>query len=209
MTARKPVQLSYEALHRIRLAAGEWPADMKIYELGRQLSKAIYDFQNWAAAHDDIKTQKARLKAIRKYAHKLAVLLRTDEENPGLDWCSQWPKDWPPPIKVAEEIQRMADESGMLGTSPQKIIREIKDNNAVSGSAFEWLIGRKLPEVFEQFFRDDPTVYKKGRYADFAAQVLAEFAITNDGQRYSRDTLIRALTLTRSGRSRRRHGGQK
>jgi len=93
MTARKPVQLSYEALHRIRLAARGWPADMKIYELGRQLSKAIYDFHNWAAAPDYIKTQKARLKAIHKYAHKLAVLLRTDEENPGLDWCSQWPKD--------------------------------------------------------------------------------------------------------------------
>jgi hypothetical protein len=111
--------------------------------------------------------------------------------------------------KVAEEIQRMAQESGMLETSPQKIIREIKDENAVPGSAFEWLIGRKLPEVFEQFFRDDPTVYKKGRYADFAAQVLTEFAITNDGQPHSRDTLIRALTAARSGRSRRRHSGQK
>jgi hypothetical protein len=130
-------------------------------------------------------------------------------KNGVLDWYSRWPKEFPPPSKVAEEIQRMAQESGMLETSPQKIIREIKDENAVPGSAFEWLIGRKLPEVFEQFFRDDPTVYKKGRYADFAAQVLTEFAITNDGQPHSRDTLIRALTAARSGRSRRRHSGQK
>jgi hypothetical protein len=150
-----------------------------------------------------------RLKSIRKHAHELAILLRADEENGVLDWYSRWPKEFPPPSKVAEEIQRMAQESGMLETSPQKIIREIKDENAVPGSAFEWLIGRKLPEVFEQFFRDDPTVYKKGRYADFAAQVLTEFAITNDGQPHSRDTLIRALTAARSGRSRRRHSGQK
>jgi hypothetical protein len=209
MTARKPVQLSYEALHRIRLAAGGWPADMEIYELGRQLSKAIYDYGSWRLALPDIKTQKTRLKSIRKHAHELAILLRADEENGVLDWYSRWPKEFPPPSKVAEEIQRMAQESGMLETSPQKIIREIKDENAVPGSAFEWLIGRKLPEVFEQFFRDDPTVYKKGRYADFAAQVLTEFAITNDGQPHSRDTLIRALTAARSGHSRRRHSGQK
>ena len=123
MTARKPVQLSYEALHRIRLAAGGWPADMKIYELGRQLSKAIYDYQNWRRAPRDIDAQKMRLKAIRKHAYALAVLLRTDEEHGILVWCPQWPKDWPPPTKVAEEIQRMADESGMLETSAQKITR--------------------------------------------------------------------------------------
>jgi len=179
MTARKPVQLSYEALHRIRLAARGWPADMKIYELGRQLSKAIYDFHNWAAAHDYIKTQKARLKAIHKYAHKLAVLLRTDEENPGLDWCSQWPKDWPPPIKVAEEIQRRVEESAVLETSPQKIVREIKDDNAVFGGAREWLVGIKLPEVFEHFFRRDVTLYQKGDYVRFAMQVIAECEIGN------------------------------
>ncbi|HMF26578.1 MAG TPA: hypothetical protein VKG24_31280 [Pseudolabrys sp.] len=208
MTTRKPVQLSYEALHRIRLAAGGWPADMEIYELGRQLSKAIYDYQNWRRAPREINAQKTRLKAIRKHAHKLAVLLRTNEENPGLDWCSQWPKDWPPPIKVAEEIQRLVEESAMLETSPQKIIREIKDDNAVAGSAFDWLAGKNLPEVFEQFFRDDPTVYRDGRYSDFVAQVLTEFEIKNDRQPYSRESIVKALTLTRSGRSR-RHRGQK
>jgi hypothetical protein len=209
MTTRKPVQLSYEALHRIRLAAGTWPADIKIYEFGQQLSKAIYDFYNWAAAPDDIKTQKARLKAIHKYADKLVDLLRTEEKLPGLDWCSQWPKDWPPPIKVAEEIQWRVEESAVLETSPQKIIGKIKDNNAVAGSAFEWLVGQRLPEVFDRVFRADPTVYREGRYLDFVEQVLAKFKITNDGQSYSRESIIKALTLTRSGRSRRQRGGQK
>src|SRR5262249_5500445 len=121
MTARKPVRLDYEALHRIRLAAGGWPAAMTIYELGRQLSKAIDDYQNWRRAPREINAQKTRLKAIRKHARKLAVLLRTDEGHGILVWCSQWPKDWPPPSKTTEEIQRMADESGILETSAQKI----------------------------------------------------------------------------------------
>jgi hypothetical protein len=81
MTARKPVQLSYEALHRIRLAAGGWPADMEIYELGRQLSKAIYDYGSWRLALPGIKTQKTRLKSIRKHAHELAILLRAEERS--------------------------------------------------------------------------------------------------------------------------------
>jgi hypothetical protein len=209
MTAREPMQLSSEALHRIRQAAWGWPAELELSELGRQLSKAIYEYHSWRLGLRNIKTQKARVKAIRKRAHDLAVLLRTDEENGPLDWYSQWPKDLPLPSKVAEEIQRMVEESGVLETSPQKIIREIKDNNAVAGSAFEWLVGKRLPEVFDQFFRADPTVYREGRYPDFALQVLIEFKITNDGQPYSRESVIKALILTRSGRSRRHRGGQK
>jgi hypothetical protein len=149
------------------------------------------------------------LKAINKTASKLAALLRTDEENGILDWYSRWPKDSPPPSKVAEEIQRMAKESGALETSPQKILRQIKDDNVVAGSAFEWLVTKGLPEAFEQFFRAKPTVYRKGRYPNFASQVLVEFEITNHGQPYSRETIIRELTRARSGRGRRQHGGQK
>ena len=208
MTARKPVQLSYKALHRIRLAAKGWPADLKLSDLGRQLSKAIHDYHSLLALRN-INAQKARLKAIHKTASKLANLLRTDGENGILDWCPQWPKDLPSPSKVAEEIQRMAKESGVLETSPQKIIREIKDENAVAGSAYEWLVGKRLPKVFEQFFCVAPTVYREGAYLDFALQVLTEFEITNNGQPYSHESIIRALTLMRSGRSRRRRGGQK
>jgi hypothetical protein len=181
---------------------------MEIYEFGRQLSEAIYDFHKWAAAPDYIKTQKAHLKAIHKYADKLADLLKTEEKTPGLDWCSQWPKDWPSPIKVAEEIQRRVKESAVLETSPQKITAKIKDNNAVAGSAFEWLVGQRLPEVFDRFFRADPTVYREGRYLDFVEQVLVKFKITNDGKPYSRESIMKALTLTRSGRSRRERVGK-
>ena len=205
MATRKPVQLSPEALHRIREAARTWPADLGLSDLRRQLSKAIYDYHNWAAAPDDIKIQKARLKAIHKYARDLAGLLRADGENPGLDWCSQWPKDWPPPIKVAEEIQRMIEESSVLKKSPQKIIREIKEDSAVSGSALERLLGSKLPEVFEHCFRRDVTLYQKGDYVRFAMRIIKECEIRN----VRPSTIIKALTDARSGRSGRRRGGRK
>src|SRR5262245_55193380 len=198
MTARQPVQLNYETLHRIRLAAGGFPADMKINEFGRQLSKAIYDYQRWDSLRD-IKPQKKRLKAIQKTASKLAALLREDEENGGLDWYSQWPKDLPPLSKIAEDIQRMAEESGILETSPQKLVRDIKDENAVSGSAREWLVTR-LQEVFEEFVRPD---FHGGRrdFLDFTQAVLIEFGI----EQPSRATIIR----DRSRRGRARRGRQK
>jgi hypothetical protein len=202
MTARKPVQLNYEALHRIRLAAGGWPADLEIYELGRQLSKTIDDYHSWLALRD-IKTQKARLKAIRKHAHELADLLRIDEKNGILDWYSQWPKNLPPPSKVAEEIQRMTEESGALKTSRQKIIREIKGDNAISGSTLEWLVGTKLPEMFEHFFRRAVTLYPKGDYVRFVLQVFEECGVNKPKP----STIIRALTDARAGGRSRRHRG--
>jgi hypothetical protein len=204
MTAPKPIQLTSEALHRIRLAAGGWPADMEIYELGRQLSKAIYEHHSFLALRD-IKTQKARLRKIHRHASELAVLLSTDEESGVLDWSSQWPKELPPPSKVAKEIQRTIEESAVMQTSPQKIIREIKDDNAVFGGALEWLVGTRLPEMFEQFFRRDVTFYPKGDYVRFAMQVIEECEIG----KVKPSTIIRALTNARSGRSRRHRGGQK
>ena len=117
MTAPEPIQLSSEALHRIRLAAGGFPADLKPVDLGRQLSKAVYDCHSLSLRN--IKAQKVRLKAIQKTASKLAALLADDEENAGLDWCSQWPKNLPPPSKVAEEIKRMTEESGVLKASAE------------------------------------------------------------------------------------------
>jgi hypothetical protein len=202
MTAPKPVRLSAQAVQRIREAAWGWPADQRLADLERQLSKAIYDYHQLSVRH--IKAQKTRLKKIHQTASTLADLLRDDEGEGGVDWCSEWPKEFPPPSKFAERIQRMVGESGILEMSPQKIIGEI-----IPGSELEWLIGIRLPELFEQYFRDAPTASRKGRYADFVAQVLTEFEITNHGRPYSRGTIIRALIRARSDRDRRTHGGQK
>jgi hypothetical protein len=91
----------------------------------------------------------------------------------------------------------------VLETSPQKIVHKIKDDNAVFGGAREWLVGIKLPEVFEHFFQRDVTLYQKGDYVRFAMQVIAECEIGN----VKPSTIIKALTDARSGR--RRHSGKK
>jgi hypothetical protein len=172
---------------------------MEIYEFGRQLSKTISDPDSWLAVRD-IKTQKARLKKIHKTASKLADLLRTDEKSGALDWYSQWPKNLPLPSKVVEEVQQMAEDSGMLETSPQRIMRDFR-----RGSAREGLLGSKLPELFEHFFRRDATLYPKGDYVRFVAQVFEEAKIG----KVNPSTIIRALTDARRGRSGRPRGGRK
>jgi hypothetical protein len=209
VTAPKPVRLTSEALHRIRLAAKRWPEDLELAQLRRALSRVVDRYHSFDAL-SEIRTQKARLNVINKTASKLAALLRDDEKNGILNWyVGWWPKDSSPPSKVVEEIQWMLMGSGALKSSAQKIMREIKDESAVAGSAFEWLVAKGLADVFQQLFRADPTVYRKGRYLNFALQVLTEFEITNQGRPYSRETIIRELTRARSGRGRRRHGGQK
>jgi hypothetical protein len=194
MTARKPVRLSLEALVRV---AGLWPADQNIYEFKRQLSKAVHEYRRFDSLRG-IKAQKARLKKIHKTASKLADLLRTDEEKGILDWYSLWPKDSTPPSKVAEDIQRMAKESGVLETSPQKIIREIKNDNAVFGAPLEWLVGTKLPEVFEHFF-GKVSLYQQGRYVQFALRVLTEFDI----EKPAPSTIVTSIRDARTGRRKR------
>jgi len=198
MTARKPIRLGYEALHRICLATGAWPADMKSYELERQLSKAVYDYHQLSIRN--IKAQKARLKAIHRLASVLAELLSIDEWEGGLDWCSEWPKELPPPSKVAKEIERMIEESAVLKASAQKIMREI-----ILGSPLEWLVATRLPEVFERFFQRGVSLYSKGDYVRFVHGVCDEYGI----RKPEPSTIIKALTNARSSRSRKRHGGQK
>jgi hypothetical protein len=203
MAARKPVMPSDEALQRIRDAAGSFPADQKLSDadLGWQLFEAISDYCSYLDLRE-IKAQRKRLKAIHKTASKLEVLLRGDEEIGFLHWYD-WPKKLPPPSTVAGEIRRTAEESTLLETSPQKVIREIKDHHGVRGSPLEWLVGTRLPKVFRRLSRQDVTLYPKGNYARFAAQVLKEFEIGD----VKPSTIIRAVTSAGS-RSRRR-GGQK
>jgi hypothetical protein len=199
MTARKPIRLSYEALHRIRLAAGAWPADLDYKQLERQLSKAVYDYRQLSVRN--IKAQKARLKAIHGHASAMAPLLSTEEEEGGVDWFSEWPKELPPLSKVAKEIARMIEESAVVKMSAQKIMREI-----ILGSPLEWLVATRLPEVFEQFFPPlKVTRYLKGNYVRFVHQICKEYAI----EKPMPSTTIRALTNARSGRGRKRHDGQK
>ena len=156
----------------------------------------------------EAETRWERLKAIRKHASALSKLLAADEENEGEfteHWRPLWPQDMPAASKLVSQMRDLVEESGWLEKSPQNIAAETRaDYGASNISALEQLVGTRLPAIYENFFRESATAYRDGPYLDFAMQVLAEFKIP-----CSRDTVMKALTLARSGRSRRRHSGQR
>jgi hypothetical protein len=234
MTARKPIQLSVQALMRILKAGIQeervraikderilkamregrgrrklhgWPADQKASDLRRELRKAISEYSFLRNVAGEAKARRGRVKAIHEHATALSKLLATDEENEGEfteHWRPLWPKDMPSASKLVNKMRELVEESGWLEASPQNIAAEIRADYGVADiSAFESLVGTNLPAIYEIFFRESATAYRDGAYLDFASQVLAEFEI-----RHSRESIIRALTRARSGRNRRKHGGQ-
>jgi hypothetical protein len=196
-------RLTAQAIDRILRAAHGWPADQRPSDLGRELLRAISHYNFLRTLSPDVKAHWACLKSIHKHASALESALVADERKGGM-FNKNWPHDMPSPTEIVLKIRQLVEESGWLEASPRNIVADTKADLAASGSAFEWLVGKKLPELFEQFFRAEPTLYRKGRYPDFALQVLTEFQITNDGRPYSRESIIKAITDARSGRSRRR-----
>jgi hypothetical protein len=132
-------------------------------------------------------------------------VLSVEKESEGIFTEQLWPEDMPAASKLVSKMREVVKESGLLEASPQEIAAEARTHYAASEtSAFEWLVGARLPAIYQNFFRESATTYRDGAYLDFASQVLTEFEI-----RHSRESIITALTRARSGRSRRRHGGQR
>jgi len=184
-----------------------WPADQKESDLRRELLKAISEFNFLRNVDAEAKARWGRIKAIHEHATALSKLLATDEENDGEfteHWRPLWPENMPPASKLVNKMREVVEQSGWLEASPQNIAAETRaDYGTADISAFEWLVGKKLPAIYEHFFRESATAYRDGAFLDFASQVLTEFEI-----QHSRESAIRALTRARSGRSRRRHSGQ-
>jgi hypothetical protein len=197
------LRLSDDSLVRILKSARHWPADQKPSALRRELLRCISRYEFFRTLGPATKAQKARLKAMHKHASKLEGLFLADQaEGAMLD--RYWPQTMPAPSKFAAELRGLIEQSGWLEAMPRAIVADAKAASAVAGSAFEWLVGKGLLTLYEEFFRVDATLYRKGRYPDFALQVLKEFGITNHGKPYSRETIIKALTDARTGRSRRK-----
>lgn len=190
-----------------------WPADQKPSDLRRELLKTISEYNFLHNVNSEVEARWGRFKAIYKYTSALSKLLAADEEIEGEfteHWRPLWPKDMPAASKLVSKMREVVEQSGWLESSPQNIASETKAHYGVSDiSPLDWLVGTKLPTIYEKFFRESATAYRDGSYVDFVMRVLAEFEIANKGRPYSRETVMKALTLARSGRSRRRHGGQR
>ncbi len=82
-------------------------------------------------------------------------------------------------------------------------------------SAFEWLVGAELPRVYEKHFGERPkfsrTVFRGGStklsspYLDFCSEFLERLSITNQGNEYTAEAIVRAVTNVRSGQTRRKN----
>lgn len=78
-------------------------------------------------------------------------------------------------------------------------------------SSFEWLVGERLPSVFEKHF-SQPAGFTRDVYADstdspyirFVQSALEELRITNNGIPYSCSSIARALTEGQAGRPRKK-----
>ncbi len=196
--------ITQSALLRIIKAVGHWPADSKPSDLGRALLKVIHEYNFLCNASPEAKAQLKRLKAIHKHATALSKELAADEKNGGMfteNWRPLW-EDMPAASRLVGKMSELVEQSGLLETSSGIIAAQAKAPYAASGSAFDWLIGKGLREVFEQFFREDAMVYRDGNYAKFALQVLAELKLTNKGKPYSPETIIKALRHARGGLTR-------
>jgi hypothetical protein len=71
-------------------------------------------------------------------------------------------------------------------------------------SPFEWLVGERLPQVFERHFKRPAGLSRTkgklgGPYIRFVRQVLIELDITKNGRPFTDEAIGKALTKARAG----------
>jgi hypothetical protein len=80
-------------------------------------------------------------------------------------------------------------------------------------SAFEWLVGVRLPNIFKKHFKveagytrnpyaDPGTV--EGAYIRFATESLKVLSVTKNGKPYSAESIARAMSRAKGGKSRKK-----
>ena len=137
------------------------------------------DIWDWSDTYSECE----RLQEEVKY-----LINRLDLEIDDLTFELQWGPDW------HENIRR--------GLTPRALADRWK-----SRSPFEWVAGHYLPELFRTHFRRKPTFKRRKDVPDspavrFIERALTELGITNRGRPYSRESIAKALTDARTGRSR-------
>jgi len=232
MTARKPMQLSAQALKRIIMAALQeerikaikderilkamregrgrrklhgWPADQKPSDLRRELLKAISEYNLLHNVSAQAEARWDRLKAIHKHASALSKLLAADEKNKGEfteHWRPLWPGDMPAASKLVSKMCEVVEQSGWLQASPQNIAVETR---AYYGTSDISALDRLVGTRL-------PAIYENffresaTTYREGAYLDFALQALAEFEVPATRESIIGALSRARSGR--RRRGGQ-
>jgi hypothetical protein len=233
MTARKPIQLSEQALMRILKAAIQeerikaikekrilkamledrgrrklhgWPADQKPADLRRELLRAISEYNFLHNVNSEAEARWDRLKAIHKHASALSKLLAADERVEGEfteHWRPLWPQNMPAASKLVSKMRELVEESGWLKASRQNIAIETRADYGASD----------ISALDWLVGTRLPAIYKN--FFRESATVYRKGAYLDFAMQVlaefeitaTRESIIGALSRAQSGRSRRR-GGQ-
>jgi len=237
MTARKPMQLSAQALMRIIMAALQearfkairdkrilkamwegrgrrkfppgWPADQKPSDLRRELLKAISEYNLLHNVSAEAEARWDRLKAIRRHASALSKLLAADEENEG-EFTEHWRPLWPQDMPAASKLV-----GKMREVVEQSGWLETSPQNIAAETRAHY--GASDISALEQLVGARlPAIYEnffRESATAYREGPYLDFALQVCEEfrvrPCSRSTVMKALTPARSGRSRRQHGGQK
>jgi hypothetical protein len=187
---------------RILAAVGEKfiPAQLNKAALvrGFVLCRRWYRRALYLSSDEPEKTLIRQLEQTRKTAKRLEQLLASDDIQSLLFWWFS-PEDSLKAnvsLLVVKIDEALADGPGWR--------KELYPESFKALSAFDWLAGLYLPDVFELAFGRPPSTSESGPTIRFVEAALAELKITKGGKPYSRASIARAIRNLRAGRIRRK-----
>jgi hypothetical protein len=224
--AALPAESLSAGLDRILQAAGQKyvPADLDKYALWNSLewSATWFDVATQLGSHKSAKdrARRRKLAQIEKAAEQMMRLLSDNvERDPILAGAQRVVVDALRELRLSVPAarvptgQRHAGGEAHSKGSHDRLRRfdQFTVSPLFSGeaSAFEWLVSKCLPRLFETHFKRRAGQSANGPYIRFAEQVLIEFNIKHRGRAYTRGAIETALKFARHGEPPRRRQGRR
>jgi hypothetical protein len=181
-------------------------ADREELSIDLPMARAICVSLKRALSRSARKRKTAKLNKVIKLVEELEQCLSDAELGSEILWRLNMKKR--DTREALKHITSAAKE--LLPSTQPPLIEERFVEFVTNRSEFENLAGLALPNVFRLRFHRIPTISRKtktqepdGPFIRFAYQALIELEFTRNGKPYSREAIAKALTLIRSGRTRR------
>jgi hypothetical protein len=157
-----------------------------------------------------------KLVQVLKAARKLRELL--DQPDVWRKLGPRYPLTFQAPSEILKELITAADTALSPPTPEpawaQKAAKRMRVELQIDErSAFDWLVGIHLPKTFSQHFGTEATLRRSDGdpdtpYVRFAEATLTALGIDRNGKPYARESIVKAVTSARGGRTRRKPDGQ-
>jgi hypothetical protein len=178
------------------------PQDINIEELAGALGESAYMHSIWSQLASGKRISRQR-RSLRKVIRKAEFLCDYLKRGPDRYW-----------LQYFHNVAEIADGIARLLNIARRELRGLrtKPKSRLEISPFEWLAGEHLPMIYAKFIQRNP-----GRSRDFESQVAGgpyvRFVLSTcdalglngrKGLPHSAESVVRALTLKKSGKGRRR-----